>query len=157
MYKGFIDTQKRICCPQGKYIRSFEDKELEVGHGQGIVNCLALNSDGVLVSGGEEGKLYFWDYDTGEIFQKIKTPIQPGSLECESQIFDCLFDMTETRLIVTGCDKTIKMFKQVDEEEDFSDEEESKDLNEKDNDIKNRLNKEINLNEDDDEEDSEGD
>ena len=151
------DDIKLWSCPQGKYIRSFEDKELEVGHGQGIVNCLALNSDGVLVSGGEEGKLYFWDYDTGEIFQKIKTPIQPGSLECESQIFDCLFDMTETRLIVTGCDKTIKMFKQVDEEEDFSDEEDSKDLNEKENDIKNRLNKEINLNEDDDEEDSEGD
>ena len=78
-------------------------------------------------------------------------------MECESQIVDCIFDMTETRLITTGCDKTIKMFKQVDEEEDFSDEEDSKDLNEKDNYIKNKLNKGINLNEDDDEEDSEGD
>ena len=158
------DDIKIWSCPEGKYMRSLEDKELEVGHGQGIVNCLALNSDGVLVSGGEEGKLYFWDYESGEIFQKIKTPLQPGSLECESQIFDCIFDMTETRLIITGCDKTIKMFKQIDEEEDFSNEEEEKDKDKedwRDFDFKNmgnknnKLNKEINLNEDDDEEDSE--
>ena len=120
-----------------------------------------MNSDGVLVSGGEEGKLYFWDDESGEIFQKIKTTIQPGSLECESQIFDCIFDMTETRLIITGCDKTIKMFKQVDEEEeDFSDDEKEENKSKEDREfdyknIKNKLNKEINLNEDDDEEDSE--
>ena len=148
------DDIKVWSCPEGKYIRSFTDKELEEGHGQGIVNCLALNNDGVLVSGGEEGKLYFWDYESGEIFQKIKTPIQPGSLECESQIFDCIFDRTETRLIITGCDKTIKMFKQVDEkDDDYSydeNDEEDKKYNENisnDKDI-NKLKNEISLNED---------
>ena len=88
-----------------------------------IINSIALNQDGVFVSGGEDGKLFFWDYDTGEIFQKIKIPIQPGSMESETQIFDCRFDMTETRLITAGCDKTIKMFKQINEEEEYDDEE----------------------------------
>jgi len=105
------DDIKIWSCPDGKYIRSMSDMNC-------IVNCVALNQDGVFVSGGEDGKLFFWDYDTGEVFQKIKTPIQPGSMECESQIFDCIFDRTETILIITGCDKTIKMFKQVDEKDD---------------------------------------
>ena len=162
------DDIKIWACPEGKYIRSLTDKELEEGHGQGIVNCLALNNEGVLVSGGEEGKLYFWDYESGEIFQKIKTPIQPGSLECESQIFDCIFDRTETRLITTGCDKTIKMFKQIDEEEDdySGDENDDNDNDEdkiykenigKDGDINslNKLKNDISLNEDDAEESEE--
>ena len=158
------DDIKVWSCPEGKYIRSINDEynnnnknnnNIET-YENGIVNCLALNDDGVMVSGGEDGKLFFWDYKTGEIFQKIKTPIQPGSLECESQIFDCIFDMTETRLITTGCDKTIKMFKQVDEEEDYSsDNDDSKKSNNEDNYIKEKNKKyQINLNEDDDEEES---
>ena len=125
----------------------------------GIVNCLALNDEGILVCGGEDGKLFFWDYESGEIFQKIKTPIQPGSMECESQIFDCIFDMTETRLITTGCDKTIKMFKQVDEEEEEyssdSDKEKDSDENNRNNNKYKKNKYQINLNENDDEEESE--
>lgn len=30
-----------------------------------IVNALAVNEDGVLVSGGDNGSLHFWDYETG--------------------------------------------------------------------------------------------
>ena len=152
------DDIKIWSCPEGKYVRSIKENGNDVD--MGIVNCLALNNEGVLVSGGEDGKLFFWDYDSGEIFQKIKTPIQPGSLECESQIFDCIFDITETRLITTGCDKTIKMFKQVDEKEEYSDDDEDKKDDESDSNdnVKTKFKKEkyqINLNEDDDEEDSE--
>lgn len=111
------DDIKIWSCPEGKYVRSIKGAE-------GIINSIALNRDGVFVCGGEDGKLYFWDYDKGEIFQKIKAPIQPGSLECEAQIFDIKFDMTDTRLITAGCDKTIKMFKHVDEEELYDEEEE---------------------------------
>ena len=140
------DDIKVWSCPEGKFIRSIKGSE-------GIVNSIAMNQDGVFVSGGEDGKLFFWDYDTGEIFQKIKVPIQPGSLECETQIFNCRFDMTETRLITAGCDKTIKMFKQVDEEEYYDDEEENE--NEK---YKNKYKYGINLeeNDDEDEDESEG-
>ena len=157
------DDIKVWSCPEGKYIRSINDEYSNNNNNNieayenGIVNCLALNDEGVMVSGGEDGKLFFWDYKNGEIFQKIKTPIQPGSLECESQIFDCIFDMTETRLITTGCDKTIKMFKQVDEEEDYSsdNDDDSKKINNEENYIKEKNKKyQINLNEDDDEEES---
>ena len=47
------------------------------GHSS-IVNCLAVNEDGVMVSGGDNGSLAFWDYDTGYCFQKTKTIVQPG-------------------------------------------------------------------------------
>ena len=132
-------------CPEGKYIRSIKGS-------QGIINTIALNRDGVFVCGGEDGRLFFWDYDSGEIFQKIKVPVQPGSMECETQIFDCKFDITDTRLITASCDKTIKMFKQIDEEEDYNDEEEEE---EKINKFKNRYG--INLDENEDEEGSDDD
>lgn len=99
-------------CPEGKYLRSLSAD-------QGIINSVDINKDGILVSGGEYGNLFFWDYYKGEMFQKINTPAQPGSLECESQIFGVKFDMTSTRLITVGCDKTIKMWKQEDEEDDL--------------------------------------
>lgn len=35
------------------------------------INTLALNLDNVLVSGGDDGSLYFWDYKSGKNFQKI--------------------------------------------------------------------------------------
>ena len=133
------DDIKTWSCPEGKYIRSIKGSE-------GIINSIALNQDGVFVSGGEDGKLFFWDYDTGEIFQKIKIPIQPGSMESETQIFDCKFDMTETRLITAGCDKTIKMFKQIDEEEEYDDEEDKN---------KNKFKHGINLNENEEDEEYE--
>ena len=134
------DDIKIWSCPDGKFVRSIKG-------GEGIINTIALNRDGVFVSGGEDGKLYFWDYDKGEIFQKIKVPIQPGSMECETQIFDCKFDMTDTRLITASCDKTIKMFKQVDEEEEYDEEEEEEDS-------KNKNRKGINLDENEEEDES---
>ena len=138
------DDIKIWSCPDGKYIRSIKG-------GEGIINSITLNRDGVFVSGGEDGKIFFWDYDTGEIFQKLKVPIQPGSMECEAQIFDCKFDMTDTRLITAGCDKTIKMFKQVDEEELYDDEEEEDEVE----DFKYKNKYGINLDENEDEGQSE--
>ena len=143
------DDMKVWSCPEGKFIRSIKG-------GEGIINSIALNRDGVFVSGGEDGKLFFWDYDKGEIFQKIKVPIQPGSMECETQIFDCKFDKTDTRLITAGCDKTIKMFKQIDEDEQYGDEEEEEDEdNKEDYNANNKYRHGINLNENDDEEEGE--
>lgn len=47
------------------------------GH-SAIVNCLAINKEGVLVSGADNGTLYFWDWRTGYNFQKLQAPVQPG-------------------------------------------------------------------------------
>ena len=37
-----------------------------------------MNRDGVLVSGADNGTLYFWDWRTGYNFQKLQAPVQPG-------------------------------------------------------------------------------
>jgi pleiotropic regulator 1 len=48
------------------------------GH-QSVINALAINDDGVLMSGGDNGSIRFWDYRTGYCFQKTETVVQPGS------------------------------------------------------------------------------
>lgn len=40
-----------------------------------IVNSLAVNEDGVLVSGGDNGSLHFWDYETG--CGPVESPVPP--------------------------------------------------------------------------------
>lgn len=50
---------------------------------QAIINALAINEDGVMVSGGDNGSLWFWDYKSGNVFQEQSTIAQPGSLESE--------------------------------------------------------------------------
>lgn len=102
---GGCDNIKVWKCPEGKFLRNIS------GH-HAIINTIALNKDGVLASGAENGTLYFWDYKTGYNFQKVDVPVQPGSLSCESGIFDIKFDRSSTRMITAGCDKTIKMWKE---------------------------------------------
>lgn len=58
---------------------------------------------------GDNGTLSFWDYDTGTPFQNLEDVPQPGSLEAEAGVFCSTFDMTGTRLITGGADKTIKV------------------------------------------------
>ena len=48
------------------------------GH-NAIVNCLAANADGVMVSGADNGTMYFWDWKTGYNFQRFQVHI---SLRC---------------------------------------------------------------------------
>lgn len=77
-----------------------------------IVNSLAINEDGVMVSGADNGSLWFWDYKSGNAFQQAETVVQPGSLEAEAGIFAMSFDVTGTRLVTCEADKTIKMYKE---------------------------------------------
>lgn len=58
---------------------------------------------------GDNGTLTFWDYNTGTPFQNLDDVPQPGSLEAEAGIFCSTFDITGTRLITGGADKTIKV------------------------------------------------
>lgn len=58
---------------------------------------------------GDNGTLTLWDYDTGTAFQNMDDIPQPGSLEAEAGVFCSTFDMTGTRLITGGADKTIKV------------------------------------------------
>ena len=51
------------------------------------INALAVNEDGVLVSGGDNGSINFWDYETGYCFQKSNTIVQPGKEETSTYDF----------------------------------------------------------------------
>ncbi|KAH7915767.1 WD40-repeat-containing domain protein [Hygrophoropsis aurantiaca] len=94
---------KKWKCPEGAFVFNFS------GH-NAIINTLSVNSEGVFFSGGDNGSLTFWDYNTGTPFQNMEDVPQPGSLEAEAGVFCSTFDMTGTRLITGGADKTIKVY-----------------------------------------------
>ncbi|KAI0086726.1 WD40 repeat-like protein [Irpex rosettiformis] len=93
---------KKRKCPEGQFVCNFSKHNT-------IINTLSVNSEGVIFSGGDNGTLTFWDYDTGTAFQNMDDIPQPGSLEAEAGVFCSTFDVTGTRLITGGADKTIKV------------------------------------------------
>ncbi|XP_069702628.1 pleiotropic regulator 1 [Periplaneta americana] len=101
------DNIKQWKCPDGKFIQNLP------GH-NAIINCLAVNPEGVLVSGADNGTLHCWDWRTGYNFQRLQAPVQPGSMDSESGIFSMTFDQSGSRLITTEADKTIKIYKEDD-------------------------------------------
>lgn len=107
------DNIKQWKFPDGTFLQNL------AGH-NAIVNCLALNSDGVLVSGADNGTLHMWDWRTGYNFQRTKAAVQPGSMDSECGVFACAFDRSESRLITCEADKTIKMYKEDDESSEES-------------------------------------
>lgn len=104
---GAPDNIKQWKCPDGKFMQNL------TGH-NAIVNCLAINREGVLVSGADNGTLYFWDWRTGYNFQKLQAPVQPGSMDSEAGVFAMTFDQSGSRLITCDADKTIKIYKEDD-------------------------------------------
>ena len=101
------DHIKKWALPDGVFVSNLS------GHNS-IVNAMALNEDGVLVSGGDDGSLKMWDYASGYSFQETQTVAQPGSLESEAGIYSLAFDQTGTRLICGEADKTIKIYREDD-------------------------------------------
>jgi pleiotropic regulator 1 len=91
--------------PHGQFIRNIS------GH-NAIVNCATINQDNVLVTGGDNGSMYFWDWKTGYNFQQHQTTPQPGSLDSEAGIYAVKFDKTGTRLFSCEADKSIKVYKE---------------------------------------------
>jgi pleiotropic regulator 1 len=102
------DNIKEWRCPEGNFIQNLS------GHNT-IVNCMAVNPEGVLVSGGDNGTMHFWDWRTGYNFQRTQAAVQPGSMDSEAGIFSMIFDNSGSRLITTEADKTIKIYKEDDE------------------------------------------
>ncbi|XP_015190933.1 PREDICTED: pleiotropic regulator 1 isoform X1 [Polistes dominula] len=99
------DNIKQWKCPEGKFIQNLS------GH-NAIVHCLAVNEDGVLVSGADNGTMHLWDWRTGYNFQRLQTLVQPGSMDSEAGVFSITFDISGTRMITTEADKTIKVYKE---------------------------------------------
>eukprot|EP00980_Cylindrotheca_fusiformis_P011097 scaffold2553_cov138-Cylindrotheca_fusiformis.AAC.5 len=105
---GAADCLKYWQGKDGRFLKSY------TGH-KAVVNAMAVNDDGVLVSGGDDGSMHFWDYKTGYNFQSSASIVQPGSLDAENAIFAAEFDGTGTRLITAEADKSVKIWKQDDE------------------------------------------
>ncbi|XP_029213127.1 pleiotropic regulator 1-like [Acropora millepora] len=101
------DNIKQWKFPDGNFLQNL------IGHNS-IVNCMAVNSDDVLVSGGDNGTMHFWDWKTGYNFQRSQASVQPGSLDSEAGIFAMTFDLSSSRLITCEADKTIKIYKEDD-------------------------------------------
>lgn len=102
---GAADSLKKWQGRDGRFIKGL------TGH-KAVVNAMAINDDGVLVSGGDDGTMNFWDYKTGHCFQQTETIAQPGSLDAENGVFAAGFDGTGTRLVTCEADKTVKIWKQ---------------------------------------------
>lgn len=101
------DNIKQWKFPDGNFLQNL------IGHNS-IVNCMAVNPDGVLVSGGDNGTMHFWDWRTGYNFQRLQAAVQPGSLDSEAGIFAMTFDLSSSRLITCEADKTVKIYKEDD-------------------------------------------
>lgn len=97
------DNLKHWKLPEARFIKNFS------GH-NAVVNTVALNRDNVLVSGADNGSMYFWDWRSGYNFQQVQSRPQPGSLESEAGVFALAFDHTGSRLISCEADKTIKIY-----------------------------------------------
>ena len=110
---GAADTLKKWQGKEGRFIKNFS------GH-KAVINALAVNDDGVVVSGADNGSMNFWDYKTGYCFQKTETVAQPGSLDAENGIYAAAFDMTGTRLVTGEADKSVKIWKQSDDASEMS-------------------------------------
>ncbi|CAD7701045.1 unnamed protein product [Ostreobium quekettii] len=100
------DNIKKFRLPNGDFLHNMLQQQ------RTIVNAAAVNEDGVMVTGGDNGSLWFWDWTSGNSFQRENVIVQPGSLESEAGVFAMSFDATGSRLVTCEADKTIKMWKE---------------------------------------------
>jgi pleiotropic regulator 1 len=100
------DNIKKFKLPEGHFLHNMVHQQ------RCIVNSLAVNEDGVMVSGADNGSIWFWDFATGSSFQQQQTVTQPGSLDSEAGIFASAFDISGSRFVTCEADKTVKMWKE---------------------------------------------
>ncbi|KAK4759242.1 hypothetical protein SAY87_022373 [Trapa incisa] len=100
------DNIKKFNLPRGEFLHNMLSQQ------KTIINAMAVNDEGVMATGGDNGSLWFWDWKSGHNFQQAQTIVQPGSLDSEAGIYALAYDVTGTRLISCEADKTIKMWKE---------------------------------------------
>jgi pleiotropic regulator 1 len=103
---GAADNIKKFRLPEGEFLHNMLQQQ------RAIINAMAINEDGVMATGGDNGSLFFWDWRSGNAFQQGETIAQPGSLDSEAGIYAMSFDRSGTRLVTCEADKSIKMWKE---------------------------------------------
>ncbi|KAL9667712.1 hypothetical protein QQ045_002076 [Rhodiola kirilowii] len=98
------DNIKKFNLPQGEFMHNMLSQQ------KTIINAMAVNEEGVVATGGDNGSLWFWDWKSGHNFQLSQTIVQPGSLDSEAGIYAISYDITGSRLVTCEADKTIKMW-----------------------------------------------
>ena len=129
---GAQDSLKKFLFPRGEFLHNFKPLRAKpqaallaavpsvLARADKIVNCMAVNEDNVLVTGSDQGVLEFYDYRSGQAFQRLESPPQLGSLDSEAAIFAMTFDRTGLRLITAEADKTIKIWRELSSSEELS-------------------------------------
>ncbi|KZV14684.1 protein pleiotropic regulatory locus 1-like [Dorcoceras hygrometricum] len=97
---------KKFKLPKGEFMHNMLSQQ------KTIINAAAVNEEGVLITAGDNGSMWFWDWNSGHNFQQAQTIVQPGSLDSEAGIYALTYDATGSRLISCEADKTIKMWKE---------------------------------------------
>lgn len=100
------DNIKKFNLPKGQFMHNMLSQQ------KTIINTMAVNEEGVMATGGDNGSLWFWDWKSGHNFQQAQTIVQPGSLDSEAGIYAISYDITGSRLVTCEADKTIKMWKE---------------------------------------------
>ncbi|CAK7323118.1 unnamed protein product [Dovyalis caffra] len=100
------DNIKKFNLPKGEFLHNMLSQQ------KTIINAMAVNEDGVMATGGDNGSLWFLDWKSGHNFQQAQTIVQPGSLDSKAGIYAISYDVTGSRLVTCEADKTIKMWKE---------------------------------------------
>lgn len=100
------DNIKKFSLPKGEFLHNMLSQQ------KTIINAMAVNEEGVMATGGDNGSMWFWDWKSGHNFQQAQTIVQPGSLDSEAGIYAMSYDITGSRLVTCEADKTIKMWKE---------------------------------------------
>ncbi|KAL7294024.1 hypothetical protein TKK_0012594 [Trichogramma kaykai] len=105
---GSIDNIKQWKSNSGEFIQDLSGHTREA-----IINGLATNKDGVLVSAEDDGIMHLWDWNTGRLFQRIKTRFIPhgDGIWSKPDVCSVTFDISGKRLIATKADGTIQMYR----------------------------------------------
>ncbi|KJP85671.1 hypothetical protein AK88_04702 [Plasmodium fragile] len=83
-----------------------------------IINCSLIKQDSyfsdssILILGSNNGQLHFYDWSSGYKYDTLSNKVVPGTVECENSTLAMAFDKSESRLITTHGDKSIKIWRE---------------------------------------------
>ncbi|GAU50184.1 hypothetical protein TSUD_408770 [Trifolium subterraneum] len=85
------DNIKKFTLPKGEFCHNMLSQQ------KTIINAMAVNEEGVMVTGGDNGSMWFWDWKSGHNFQQSQTIVQPGSLDSEAGMAKIFISADKTR------------------------------------------------------------